>query len=264
MTEGEWEVLSDHVTDRMKDHTRKYVTPLAHIPMMKKPLIGSGSYVDFGTPHVLSCEHVLRHQPQQHQPLNGNLVFLEGIIRAEPHPIDAALMRLDEDYWNSVKADAQLIPSARFPTRHDPVDIELLFFRGWADENAYVGQGGEDLQPSGYCSQEKLIEIDGEITKTGDEEIFEMLWEPENTRFTSGTNEEVKKRVRYANAHGLSGALVWNTQFVAHGCDPNTWSPSLAQVTGMVRRWDQQTRTILVWRIEHLHDWFRRVLPIGQ
>jgi hypothetical protein len=64
-----------------------------------------------------------------------------------------------------------------------------------------------------------------------------------------------KERVRYDDPEGFSGSLVWNTRFVELGCDLSAWRPHEAVVTGLLRRWDTSTRTLLTWRVEHLLAW---------
>ena len=78
---------------------------------------------------------------------------------------------------------------------------------------------------------------------------------PEETWITSGTSDEVRCRVKYNNPAGFSGSLVWNTRFVELGCDFQKWCPNEAVVTGLLRRFDEDTNTLLVWRVEHLHGW---------
>jgi hypothetical protein len=122
---------------------------------------------------------------------------------------------------------------------------ELLFFRGIAAENApYLGA---DVVLTGYCSQEK--------EHPGDAKIFEILWDPREIVLTTGTEGEVRNRVKHDHPAGFSGSLVWNTRFVEQGCNLSSWKPDDAVVTGLLHRYDANTRTLLAWRIEHLLDW---------
>lgn len=100
---------------------------------------------------------------------------------------------------------------------------------------------------TGYCSQE--------VPGGGDSEIFEILWSPPHARITSGTDPKARTTVRFNDAGGYSGSLVWNTRFVEMGCNLNRWSPGEAQVTGLLRRWDTTTTSLLAWRVEHLLAW---------
>jgi hypothetical protein len=123
---------------------------------------------------------------------------------------------------------------------HSPVPNELLFFRGIAGENvAYMSGLRAEVILTGYCSQEKR--------HTGDAGIFEVLWDPTQITKTSGTSEEVRDRVKHDHPGGFSGSLVWNTRFVEHGCDLSRWRPIDAVVTGLLRRYDVGTGTLLAW-----------------
>jgi hypothetical protein len=82
-----------------------------------------------------------------------------------------------------------------------------------------------------------------------------VLWDPTQITKTSRTSEEVCDRVKHDHPGGFSGSLVWNTRFVEHGCDLSRWRPSDAVVTGLLRRYDVGTGTLLVWRVEHLLNW---------
>lgn len=123
---------------------------------------------------------------------------------------------------------------------------ELLFFRGFAGENAPYAFGVHQAIASGYCSQEKFVET------PQDRSIFEMFWEPGEIRFTSDTAEEA---VKAQDAGGFSGSLVWNTKYLKCRNAGREWVPDQAVVTGLLRRWDTATKTLLVWRVEHLRAW---------
>ena len=174
----------------------------------------------------------------------------------DPHPIDAALAALSDAAWHAVPHQAVTVPLRRFATKHQPSEqAELLFLRGFAGENADYGFGVHQTNGSGYCSQEKA--------GLGDAQIFEVFWEPENTAYSHGTSAEDRANVKFEDARGLSGSLVWNTRFVEVTNNGGTWSPEDAVVTGLLRRWDKDTKTLLVWRVEHLNAWLtsKGILP---
>ena len=100
---------------------------------------------------------------------------------------------------------------------------------------------------TGYCSQEKA--------NTGDKEIFELFWEPDKTEVSSQTLPEASAEMKFEVAGGFSGSLVWNTRYLEVSRQGCQWSPEDAVVTGLLRRWDQDTKTLLVWRVEHLRSW---------
>lgn len=249
MTEEElkavWDAMSNDVADIMKVYTRPFVTILAG-----DKDVGTGSFIEQEETRILTCEHVARFDPVAYYIDDGGTTSLQpGMWCVEPDKSkDVALASVPAAEWAQISTTARPLPMARFAQRHQTVKDELLFFRGIAGENVgYIGNFGSDSILSGYCSQEKH--------ETGDEDIFEMLWSPKNTTLSRGTSDAVRDRVKYDNPAGFSGSLVWNTRFVELGCDFSRWSPDQAVVTGLLRRYDDKTDTLLAWRVEHLRAW---------
>ncbi|WP_375778021.1 hypothetical protein ACE103_01280 [Bradyrhizobium sp. ma5] len=232
------------VTDLMKLHTRPFVAIMAGAE------IGTGTFIERAGTKALTCAHVAAFNPDAHYvDPTGSTVIHPGIWCTElDHTVDAAFAPIADGEWNKIAARARQLSMARFAQRHEPVASELLFFRGIAGENApYVGSFGARAILSGYCSQEKQ--------GSGDSNIFEMLWKPGGATVTAGTSEEARNQVMYDDPAGFSGSLVWNTRFVESGCDLTKWTPDDAVVTGLLRRYDEATGTLLAWRVEHLLAW---------
>jgi hypothetical protein len=246
-----WTDLCDEVTTRMKEFTRPYVAVLAGRPGRPTD-IGTGTFVANGGRRLLTCEHVARFEPTAHYiDGNGHIPIEPGIWCIEPDVrIDAASSAIPEDECRRISGSAKMLALSNFADRHAPADKEVLFFRGIAGENAHVSAFGTDVTLTGYCSQEKKA--------SGDADIFEMLWSPREAQLTADTDPETRARFKYDNPAGFSGSLVWNTRFVEEGCDLSRWSPKDARVTGLLRRYDPDTGTLLVWRVEHLFAWLRQ------
>ncbi len=171
-----------------------------------------------------------------------------GPWREDSHPVDAATAQMSNAAWTATSHWAGVVLAAAFATRHHIAQpAELLFFRGYAGENAAYGFGVHAASGSSYCSQE--------VKASGDGEIFEMFWDPLQTEFTAGTSAETRASMRYNDAQGFSGSLVWNTRYLETTGAGRNWSPADAKVTGLLRRWDTATKTLLVWRVEHLRAW---------
>ena len=256
MSRESWDALCDQVADRMKVFTKPYVTPLIYDGPGEPPRFGSGTYVDLSSidrsPMTLvTCEHVIRHQPQSHRPDGAaKPIPLVGVVRSDRHPKDAATVAMNLAAWESDPHNGAFLPFSKFAPKHAPVEHEVFFFRGLAGENAYLGQGSAfDADVTGYATQAR--------PGTGDDQTFELEWVPTKTQITSGTDPEKARSVRFDNAHGYSGSLVWNTRFVEGGSNLAAWTPDEAVVTGLLRRWVTGNTTLVAWRGEHLVDWLR-------
>ncbi|MER9387797.1 hypothetical protein [Mesorhizobium sp. M0435] len=171
----------------------------------------------------------------------------QGPWTMDPPPRDVAFAPIEYPAWRACQHQAAAIPYSRFALAHQIVEpAELLFFRGYAGENAHHGFGVHDTSGSGYCTHEKK--------GTGDDHIFELIWEPENTQFTASVSPEARKAMKFTDARGFSGSLVWNTRYLEVSRH-RQWTSQDAVVTGFLRRWDQESKTLLAWRVEHLRAW---------
>lgn len=249
-----WKAASDRVTDIIKVYTRPFVNILAGGEAGRYTRFGTGTFIERDSIEIITCQHVACFEPTAYF-LDG-----QGSLQLEPgnwlvdaaEDKDIAIAPISDEEWQNLATRARPLPYSKFAQQHTAVDRELIFFRGIAGENVdYVGNFGVDAVLSGYCSQEEL--------NTGDSELFEMLWNPEGVQITTGTDEAVRDRVKYTIPGGLSGSLVWNTKFVEFGCDFERWRPQEAVVTGLLRRFDPNSNTLLVWRIEHVHEWLRSI-----
>jgi hypothetical protein len=140
MTPEEWKAVCDDITDRMREHTRPFVTPLSYRAGTFHKLAGSGSYVGRNDEHLLlTCEHVARIGKNIEQRFFGSNadhnVREPFVVRADP-VIDLAWSRIPDFMWDGAKSSAIQIPYERFAAKHAIRDkFEPLFFRGFAGEN---------------------------------------------------------------------------------------------------------------------------------
>jgi len=144
----QWNEIAGAVTDRMKDFTRPFVTPLVHEAAGERPRIGSGTYIDLsdggsGDITLLTCEHVARYQPQQHKPYGSEqLLSLSGVICADRDPVDTATVKVGSTAWSEQAHEARSLSISSFAPKHGPVKDELIFFRGLAGSNCGLGSEG--------------------------------------------------------------------------------------------------------------------------
>ena len=248
MTPEEWLKVCDGITDRMRAHTRAFVTAVSSRVGSYPKLIGSGSYVvRDGQRLLLTCEHVAKQPDLEHQFWASDRQWpIREPFTLKPDPIDAAWWVVPDEMWSGTKHASQAIPYERFAPWHSLADpAEVLFFRGFAGENAYYDWVDYHTPGSGYCSQEKR-------DVKHDPRIVEILWEPEKTTITSTTTEESRQRMKFSDPAGFSGSLLWNTRYVECRLAGQEWHPGRAVVTGLVRRYDPATSTVLALRVEHL------------
>ena len=250
MTPAQWKQIIEKVADGMLMHTQPFITPLGTETETTVRLVGTGSYIQRDEGRILlTCDHVAREQPMHYRFRGSDDVFEHpGPWTMRPYPIDAAFAPISDAAWGAGTHWGATIPWTRFAAAHATVEpAELLFFRGYAGENARYAFCTHQTNGTGYCTQEKK--------ETGDSQIFELFWEPEHTQFTSETSSDVRAQMKFEDACGFSGSLVWNTRYLEVSRQNLTWSPEDAVVTGLLRRWDQDTKTLLVWRVEHLRAW---------
>jgi len=256
MTPQKWAKICDEVAEAMKAHTRPFVTPLTSSTDDEVRLEGTGSYVLYeGQRILLTCQHVRERGGVDYRFFGSDDVFKHpGPWVEDKRPsVDAALAVMGDRLWNATTAhEAIPVPYGRFAPRHHLAQKEeLLFIRGFAGENARYGFGVHEANGTGYCLQEKRVD-------PPDPDIFEVFWEPQETSFTSGTDEQARNVMKFQDAGGFSGSLVWNTRYLECGRAGRDWTPECAVVTGLLRRWDTATKTLLVWRVEHLLAWLER------
>ena len=255
MTQQEWIKICEKVTNEMLEYTKPFVTPLSTETDRDVRLVGTGSYVLL-KPHriLLTCEHVASGQPMNYRFRGSEDVFkYNGQWTADKHPIDTAFACISNDAWEACSHQAHPIPFERFAQKHALADpAEILFFRGFGGGNARFAFGVHQTNGTGYSSQEKH--------NSGDNQIFEIFWEPENTKLTGQTSPETEREIKFNVAGGFSGSLVWNTRYLEISKKKQKWTPEHAVVTGILRRWDQDTKTLLAWRVEHLRHWIANQL----
>ncbi|CAA2161116.1 hypothetical protein MBRA_06276 [Methylobacterium brachiatum] len=250
MSPAQWDQIKQDVVERMKAHVRPFITPLGTETPSTVRLVGTGNYVRQEEQRILiTCQHVAYTQPIHYRFFGDDSVFEHpGSWRMDPHPIDAAVAALSDQAWNAVPHQAATIPLSRFGPKHQLVEpAELVFLYGFAGENADYGFGVHQTNGSGYCSQE--------IKNSGDDQIFEVFWEPDKTQYTASTSAEAREAVKFDNPKGLSGSLVWNTRYLEIEQAGGEWTPDDAIVTGLLRRYDPDKKSLLVWRVEHLLAW---------
>lgn len=242
-----WRQICDAVTQAMKVYTRPFISPLSTEREDNVRHVGTGSFMNWaGKTLLLTCEHV-EAEGQLNFSFHGsdNVLATTRPFKSD-RALDAAFVAVSDAQWNAFPHQAMPIPSACVAGQHKPTrGDELHFFHGFAGENSRYGFGVLDSAASAYLTQQSSDAVE-------DERIFELLWEPQGTTFVDSTSIEVRKAVRYTDPGGFSGSLVWNTRYLEVTSTGHQWTPECAIVTGLLKRWDTGTKTLLVTRVEHL------------
>lgn len=252
MTPEEWRDVVTSVTDAMVAHTKRFTTPMFSVNTKPPRLRGTGNYVQGPLGRLfLTCQHVAHHSPLTYEFVGNEKVLQHpGKWIAATQPLDIAFSPISEGLWSADPHGAATIPYERVAVRHEPTfPEEVFFFLGYAGENATQGMDRFVARGTGYCTQ---IDKDADA----DDQIFELLWDSTMTQITPSTAELAKaEKMRFEDPEGFSGSLVWNTRVVEVTRSGKQWSPDDAVVSGLLRRYDPDTKTLLVYRIEHVRKW---------
>ena len=123
----QWDELSRDTALAMQQRCMRYITPVSHAVEYEWGVLeGTGAYIGFeGSRLLLTCEHVLRDWETRqfsHQFRGCEDVFkLDEPLALEPHPVDAAVCSIADSVWSMRTHSAEIVPPARFPSRHEPV-----------------------------------------------------------------------------------------------------------------------------------------------
>ena len=172
MHASEWEKHCSHVTSKMRDFARGFITPLSFETSQEVRLEGTGTYVAIDDPRystaVFTCQHVSNGKNLHYRFFESDDVFgwpSQSSWVEEAHPIDAAFAPISN--FRTKSLHAKEVSARRFDQRHRTVANELIFFMGFAGENSNYGFDVHSCSASGYCSQE--------IRDSGDDQIFELF-----------------------------------------------------------------------------------------
>jgi hypothetical protein len=124
-------------------------------------------------------------------------------MRPVSYPYDAAVARIDDALWGALRHEAHPIQRHQFAFAHAAVQNELLFFKGYAGENALFAFDRLATGATSYTTQAIKETAEGV-----DERYFFLLHhKPEEIHF-------LDEKVRFSDPSGFSAAIVWDTGYV--------------------------------------------------
>jgi hypothetical protein len=254
---AQWDRICQETTLAMKVHCLPYVTPISReLSPTEGKLQGTGNYMEVaGKRLLITNEHVLRQWKRQrfaYQFQGCDDVFpLPTPLSLEQPPLDAAICEIPDSLWQAGSHHSSAVPATRLAERHDPVRGELLFICGFPEQRSEFWFGQLTSRATPLLTQElPSPPVDGVHPYT-----FVMPYVPERAQFAEAGG------VPLSLPPGLSGSLVWNTRRVECLIQDREWRPDLAQVTGMLSRWDSGISAIFAVRIEVLRDFLTRHVP---
>ncbi len=249
MTIEEWSKICEDVSVKMIEHVKQYVTPISKVVSESDgEHLGTGSYIEFDDKKfVITNEHVAKHLNESsltHKYWNNeNIIKFSNPFSTLSHPIDLAISKIDDRNWSNFKHESNAIPFDRFAKSHDTAEHELLFFAGYSGEIANFYFNFMNTPGTPYLTQE--LPFPSNVAEADPEFHFALHYSPEKATSIDGTSS-------LPDPHGFSGSLVWDTKVVACMKEGKSWSPALAEVTGIVWGWPSSSACILVTKVEHL------------
>lgn len=251
-----WDALCRDTALAMQGHCLPYVTPISHaINDDEGVLKGTGSYLEFaGKRWLITNEHVLGDW-QSHQfahQLHGcDDVFRlrEAPHAIEGHPVDVAIWEIPDDLWRRQVHQAVPIPSERLAERHAPLPGELLFITGFPQQRSHFLFNTLTSYATQLLAQERRPPTVDDL-----HENYVLVG------YSSGQAQSVNpgSSAPLPLPSGLSGSLLWNTRRIECLRDDRPWSPDMAQVSGMLCRWDSNLVSVQATRIEVIRDFLSR------
>ena len=253
MTEDEWKEHCRKAVTAMKGFTAPFASAVSYEAPDDLPrLSGTGSILELqGRRFILTNEHVLLDEKtgSERPNLAYGLAGTESVFRMDrgflsaPFPIDCAICPLPEPVWE-MTSTAAAIPERLITWAHVPVAREILFFRGYAQENSHFHFEHLLSGSTSYATQ-AMEEAPAGL----DERLFFALHHtPEKAEILDGVGH-------LPLPPGFSGSTVWNTRYVECLLAGKPWTPEEARVTGVVCRWRSGDTGIVVLRVEYLRSW---------
>jgi len=252
MTEDEWKAHARIAVATMKTFTAPFVSPISYEKPGDIPrLSGSGSFIDlFGRSFLLTNEHVLIDNTGNRMPnLAHGLCGTEDVYKmtcgelSAAYPIDCAIVPIPKHVMCS-QNQARAIPESLITWAHVPIPREILFFRGYAQEDSSFHFENLLSGSTSYGTQEMEVPPIGIDTRF----FFALHHSPENAEMIDGEGH-------LPLPPGFSGSTVWNTRYVECLRAEKPWTPAEARVTGVVCRWRTGDAGIVALRVEHLRSW---------
>ncbi|MYM83350.1 hypothetical protein GTP44_15480 [Duganella sp. FT50W] len=220
---------------------------------------GTGNFVTIDNRiYIVTCEHVARSQSSGMlgwTPFGSNAgLSIPESFQSDPYPVDIAATRLSSNSWTLVPHRAQCATTEMFANTHSPVEGEFLYVFGFPGSEATAGFGQHLIRGIGVITHEgpydPVLLKESPVPKEGIHLCLPYL--PEVAEVVAGDNGVLPL------GDGLSGSFLWNTRYKEVTDAGGAWSPTDAQITGLVWGHSQKAGMLIASRVED----FRQFLGI--
>lgn len=246
---NEWNQICSDTVNQMAEYTKKYISPISMVISEEEGQhLGTGSYFEIGSEkYIITNRHVakyLKTNSLTHKFLNDDRILrLTNPAYSIPAPIDIATSMISTKSWELFEHGSSAIPSHKFAKKHDPFQHELLFFAGFSGIRSKFFFNYLFTPGTPYLTQECPFpaDVDG-----GDPKYhFALPYKPDLATSVDNSSS-------LPDPHGFSGSLVWDTKRVLCLQSGITWSPNMAEVTGIVWGWPSSQACILATKAEYI------------
>jgi len=269
ISRSEWNECCSRVAQLMTEFVVPCVTPLT---MSEEQGVGvawgTGNYVSVrSSPWLLTADHVSSVPSGArlaHLPCAGeDYVGLPETQDRAPFPIDAASFPLPQLSGLPNPDPSRFLPEDYIGDRFDPVPKELFFWLGFPGYYSNRDDAPTEARLKVTRFDQLTTEFKPVVTQAipadvvvehgaFDCEIHAAMHYPsEGTSVADGNIRPMPL------AKGMSGSLLWDTNFVRAQLDGTPWGPEMARVCGVLWGVVDTPKAILVTKIEHV----RRQLP---
>lgn len=258
-TKEEWDSAMPALTLAMKDHLKRYRTPIFIDHNDYGEPQGSGSFLVLGDrKFVLTNEHVAR--PRRTGARLGvrfdghdELMVLVGDHIELPWPWDLALIPVSDQAWSAFEHTALALNVDQILPAHAAAPTEVFAFSGYAGERTHFVFGEMQFGATTSLAREVELSDDPEIDPRFH---FGMAYLPDQA--TSAVGDRGLPR-----PYGMSGSAVWNTRFVEARLNGQEWSADFAAVTGVAFGWPSKQGAIAATRAEHLRSFLLGAMTVA-
>lgn len=241
-----WAQGCQAVTSAMTSYTKPFITPISSPSLYQANFgthEGTGNYIELaGQKFLVTNEHVISHNQQAGKAimLHGNpSYFAISNFFSHPAPFDVSLTHVSSQIWNNITPNqAATVPEADIALNHGDNFEEIFFIQGFPGQFSLSMPGQITTQPVALATQQLPCPQTSNLH-------FCVNFNPTALPGTSSS---------FSNPKGMSGSLVWNTQYFECLTAGKTWTPDQAVVTGLAYLWHEENNLLECIRIEYVRS----------